>query len=164
MKYFNNCTTAEEVKQEYKKLARELHPDNNTDRDTTKDFQEMQREFEKAFEILKNKHKNAEGERYEKATTETAAEFIDLINRLMNIKDIIVELCGSWLWVTGNTMPAKEILKELGFRWSKTKKAWYYNREPFKFNKVAVYSTMDQIRETFGSMRYEREQEELLLA
>ena len=28
--YFTNCKTAEEAKQEYKRLARELHPDCNT--------------------------------------------------------------------------------------------------------------------------------------
>ena len=61
MKYFNNCKTAEDVKQLYKKLARDLHPDCNPGRDTTKEFQEMQAEFDKAWNQLKNKHTDKDG-------------------------------------------------------------------------------------------------------
>ena len=40
--YFEEARTLEDVKQIYKKLARELHPDCNPDKDTTKEFQTMQ--------------------------------------------------------------------------------------------------------------------------
>ena len=33
---------------------------------------------------------------------------------------------GCCIWVEGETKPYKEELKELGFRWGKARKAWYY--------------------------------------
>ena len=43
--YFQNCKTAEELKAEYKRLAKILHPDNNNG--NRADFQEMKANFEK---------------------------------------------------------------------------------------------------------------------
>ena len=34
-------------------------------------------------------------------------------------------LCGTWLWVAGETKPVKDRLKEHKFRWSPDKKMWY---------------------------------------
>ena len=74
-----------------------------------------------------------DGETYEKETTETAREFMDLINKLLKM-GIDVELCGSWIWCSGNTKAVKEDLKSLGFKWSHNKAAWYYHRDPYRKN------------------------------
>ena len=130
-RYFENCKTAEDAKQEYKKLARELHPDCNPRKDTTAGFQRMQADFESAWIRLKDIHVNADGETYTKESSETAAAYMDIINRLIQVPSLVIELCGSWLWVTRNTYAAKDILKGLGFRWSAKKSAWYFHAEPY---------------------------------
>lgn len=153
--YFANCKTAEELKKEYRKIAAKLHPDNNPGKDTTKSFQEMQEEFSAMYEKLKNKHVNAAGEEYEKETTETAGEFMDLINKLLSFPGVEVELCGSWIWVSGNTKEVKEELKNLGFKWSKNKAAWYYHREPY-FKRSKRTLSMDEIRDMYGSAHFKK--------
>ena len=37
-----------------------------------------------------------------------------------------LKLDRDWCWVSGDTKPIKEDLKELGFRWSPRRKQWYH--------------------------------------
>ena len=152
-RYFKDCKTAEELKKAYKKAARELHPDMNHDRDTTEEFKKMQAEFEQAFERLKSIHVNKDGEQYEKATEETANEFMDMINKLLHFPGVEVELCGSWVWVSGNTRACKDELKKLGFKWSSSKVAWYFHLGPYR-KRSKKNMTMDDIREMYGSKTF----------
>jgi hypothetical protein len=64
-----------------------------------------------------------------------------------------VELCGLWVWVTGDTKPHKEELKAAGFKWSPNKTAWYYPGVP-SFNRTP--RTMDDIRSMYGSQVFTR--------
>lgn len=150
-RYFDHCKTAEDVKQTYKKLARDLHPDCNPGRDTTAEFQEMSRQYEQAWNRCKNIHTNAAGETYEKENTASASEYADLINALLHIPRLMIELCGSWL--TGNTYEAREQLKALGFSYSSKKQAWYYHSEPYRKHGKSEKS-MEDIRNMYGSKRY----------
>ena len=158
MKYFNTCNTAEELKKEYRKLAKQLHPDLGGNEE---EFKVMQNEFEKMWERLKNIHTNSEGETYTKETAETPQEFINIIDVLTKLNDIEVEICGSWIWVSGNTREHKEVLKGLKFHWAKKKQAWYYHSEPYR-KKSNRELTLDEIREMFGSQRYKGKEEKQL--
>ena len=153
-RYFEECKTAEDVKQAYKQLVKKLHPDNNPGHDTTKDFQEMQQEYRSAWERLKNIHVNADGETYEKATEETADEYMAMINQLFGLDGIEIELCGSWLWITGNTKEHKETLKGMGFKWACKKGAWYYHRDPWMKRSRKGGVPLDEIRAKYGSTRF----------
>lgn len=163
MKHFTNCKTAEDLKQEYKKKVRELHPDCNPNKDTTAEFQQMQEEYTKAWELLKNKHMNADGETYEKETTETPQEFMDILEKLIHLQGIQIELCGSWLWISGNTFEYREIIKGLGFKWSKQKSAWYYHREPYRKHSKKSMS-LDEIRNLYGSAKFDTEEQQKITA
>ena len=75
-KYFAICTTLEEVKTTFHKLAKQLHPDNGGD---PEQFKIMMAEYTIAFNTYKNIHKNHEGQTYTKETNETPEQFADLI-------------------------------------------------------------------------------------
>lgn len=153
MKYFTNCKTAEDVKQEYKRLAKELHPDCNPGKDTTEAFKAMQAEYFRAWDRLKNIHTNAAGETYERESSQTAEEYASMIDALLHIPGLVIELCGSWLWVTGETYKAKDQLKALKFRFSRNKAAWYYHAEPYRKHGKQEKS-LSEIRNMYGSYRY----------
>lgn len=151
--YFENARTLEDVKQIYKKLARDLHPDCNPDKDTTAEFQQMQQQYNEAFKRLKNIHINKDGEQYEKETDETPEQYAGIINALLRMTGLMIELCGSWLWVSGNTKQYHEEIKALGFKWSKNKGSWYFHFEPYRKHSKKTCS-MDEIRNMYGSQRF----------
>ena len=156
MKYFHNCKTAEELKKAYRTWAKKLHPDLGGN---AEEFKVMQNEYEKLWERLKNIHTNSQGETYTKETTETPQEFINIINTLVKLNGVHVEICGNWIWCSGNTQPYKDTLKSLKFRWAHKKKAWYYHTEPYR-KRSHRELTLDEIREMFGSQSYTAKAEE----
>ena len=156
--YFADCQTAEDLKKKYRKLAKLLHPDAGGSKET---FQSMQAEFSAAWQRLKNVHYNRDGERYEKETDETAEAFMELIGALINLKDCEVEICGSWIWCSGNTKPYKEIFKRLDFRWSRCKAAWYFHSEPYRKHHGRELS-LEEIRSMYGSKKYKGTEEKPL--
>lgn len=148
MKWFNTTpTTAEELKKQYKTLAMAHHPDRGGN---TSDMQEINNEYDILFEKLKNIHTNAEGKIYTKETNERANDFKDIINKLIKFNGVHIEICGSWIWVTGCTIDYRNELKTMGFRWSKSKVAWYFHRDEYKKTSKRTF-TMDEIRSLYGS-------------
>ena len=143
-KYFNNCFTAEDVKTTFKDLAKKLHPDNGGN---AEDFKNMMSEYTEAWRRYKNIHKTAEGETYEKdtATDEEGKVYSDLIMACMNFEEVTIEIIGSWIWLSGNTKIYSAEIKDLGFFWSKNKKAWYFNGSEKKSRRRGRYS-MEQLR------------------
>lgn len=161
MKYFEKIETLEELKKEYNKQVRKLHPDLNKDKDTTSAFQEMQNEYEEKFEQVKNKHKNASGETYEKETHEDFGEFADIINNLVHYDGVNIEIIGAWIWLTGNTKTYAKEIKEMGFRWSVNKFAWYYHKGEYHKKSKTNYN-MDELREKWGTQKVENETQKKL--
>lgn len=133
MKYFENCKSNEELKKEYLKLVKLLHPDNNGKEE---EFKKMINDYDEAFKNLKNIFKNLKNEYYTKKDfNESPEAFKNIINIIINFENVKIELVGSWLWMSGNTYKYKEILKELAFNYSKCKKMWFYNNGEKKQNR-----------------------------
>ena len=128
--YFENVTTAEELKKAFHEWVKKLHPDNGGDIEA---FKEMKSQWDKlSHSNIWNTHKTADGKSYEKENTTTPEQFTEIIEKLRSLENITIEILGSWIWVTGDTKNYKEILKELGFLFSSKKSAWYFNGETKK--------------------------------
>ena len=134
IKYFEGLTTVEEIKKAYKKLAFELHPDKGG---STEAMQDLNNQYEDAI----NNMGTAEDREINK-------DYMDIINDLINLDGIEIEICGSWIWITGDTYPHREALKSLHFKCSKDKTAWYLAVSKAANRKKM---TLDEIRNLHGS-------------
>jgi curved DNA-binding protein CbpA len=149
-KYFTPTPlTLEELKTQYRQLAMLHHPDRGGSDETMK---AVNAEYDILFSRLKDVHQTREGNTYtaKQESTETANQFKDLINELMQMEDITIEIIGCFVWVTGNTRPYKEQLKALRFQWHSKKIAWYLKPENYRRQSRKEYA-LDEIREMYGT-------------
>lgn len=150
-KWFRDCKTAEAGKQLYRELVRKFHPDNGG---SGEEIKEINTEFKSWWERYKDIHTAKDGSTYKskEATEESAEDFIEIINNLSTLSGIEVEICGTWIWISGNTFPVRTQLTSFGCRWSKGKKKWYWTTDEYAY---AYYKkpTMEQIRKMYGSQK-----------
>lgn len=155
--YFDDCRTLNDLKAKYRKLAMENHPDMGGDVET---MQKINAEHDVVFERLQNAW-NAENP--DKKSTETPKEFRDVLSKLFRIHGIVIELCGCWLWISGETRKVADELKAAGCRWSANKKMWYWRHaQDRKWHRG--YYTMNEIRSVYGSSVLTEEERKALHA
>ena len=70
-----------------------------------------------------------------------------------------MELCGSWLWIGGETKTHKDELKALGCRWSQKKGLWYWRHEEDGHRWYKGKKSMEEIRSKYGSQVFEGREE-----
>lgn len=162
MRYFEGIKTIEDLKQKYKEFVKKLHPDLNKGKDTTKEFVEMKRQYEEKFNQVKNTFINSQGEYYEKENNEAPEEYAEIIEKLIVIEGLTIEIIGSWIWITGNTKDNKDYLKELGFKYSSNKKAWYFHTGAYRKRSKKKH-TLSEIREMFDNTKI-KEQTQLTMS
>ena len=155
-KYFVSCRTLDELKKVYKHLAQKHHPDVGGD---TRTMQEINAEYEARFEVLKRSQNEQAAEDTTgkaRATTESAGDFIAIIDHLLKLDGLEIELCGRWLWIGGDTKKHKEALKACGCRWTSSKKQrnWHIAEEGDKWHRGS--KSMSQIRSKYGSTTFTR--------
>lgn len=145
MRYFKNINTLEDLKKEYRNLAKMYHPDLNKE-DTTEIMKAINKEYDELFARVKNHHRTAEGETYEKETDETVDMFRDIINAIINL-DCDIEIIGTWVWCF-NAKDVKDTLKALGFKWVAKRKAWAWHTGKSKRSKSHLSD--DELRIKYG--------------
>ena len=89
-----------------------------------------------------------------------------LWNALLKIKhlpNINIEVCGSWIWITGESKPHKDIIKDAGFKFSGKKQAWFLNPTGYKSYNRGKWS-LDEIRSYHGSTTVQKDKQQLIAA
>lgn len=164
MKYFNNVNTLEELRKQYKELLKKFHPDNPNG--STKATQEVNAEYDNLFKVLKDRHehnteqtsdtdkKSYDNMKYDFSEDEKLREVLQAI---IHLSDITIEVCGSWIWISGNTYQHKTELKEHGFKFASKKKQWYWHSEAFRKKSKKTLS-MSDIRNYYGSTEIQTEE------
>ncbi len=147
--YFNDVQTLDEAKALFKTLAKSLHPDVNPDNPTaTADFQSMLNQFQ-SFKPSKEKFKG-EAEQW------NGKQYAEIILQLLKIEGINITICGSWIWLDGETKPVKDQIKEIecgefmkrGF--SGNKSQWYFSPKGYRKRSSKAHS-FDDIKGYFGA-------------
>ena len=148
--------TNDDIKKAYRKKAQQYHPDRNPA------GAEIMKMINVAYELVKNE---TSADVFENEAMRDHPEKISAALKIVIDLALDVEVCGTWVWVSGDTRPHKEILKQNGFRWSPKKAMWYYRPESDKsrkyFSRDKSEWDISKIRETFGSSRPTRQSNKL---
>ena len=159
MAYFNNITTLEQLRKQYRDLLKIHHPDNGGN---VSQMQEINAEYDKLF---KDKHdSNTTGNNNSDSNAKADynnmkydftedVKLREMLNKIIGFNGITIEVCGNWIWAFDSYAYHKE-LKELGFRYAKNKRAWYWHSETFRKRSHKSLS-MDDIRSYYGSTEVE---------
>jgi len=146
-KFFKGITTFRELKDTYRKLARELHPD--IEGGNAELFKAMKEEYDRLFQKMKDGKFDTEAER--KTHTNVSFDYQTVIDKLIFVDGAEIEMIGNWIWVWGIKAKEKEkhaVLKSLGMVYSKSKNGWYLKGTESKWRKNM---TKDEMRNVFGS-------------
>ena len=146
MTYFNNPQTLKELRTQYKKLAFEHHPDKGGDVEIMKQIN-LQYEKLSANLINGNTTFTQEQKTYE---TKASEELIKKVQEVITLEGVIIEIIGNWIWITGNTYPVRQAIKEKGFTFLKKKAAWIWHSEDYQKKSSKSYD-LDNIRQMWGS-------------
>ena len=159
---FSNCSNIEQLKKTYISLIRKCHPDKGG---STALCQLVNTLYEQFANKLKNIHAEKEHAKDcgEPQFSEEWHEAFEISDKL---KDVIftlstfpldLEICGSWLWVTGRTWLYSKQLKEVGCIFASRKKAWCFHEDEWNRRKKHKLS-LDEIRDLHGSVKVSNRQ------
>lgn len=155
--YFDAINSLNDLKKSFHALARQYHPDTGNPGASDAKMKEINAEYVARFEVLKQRQ-NAEAEAAPngttKATTESSEEFIDIISALLRLDGLTVELCGCWLWISGDTRKHKDALKAAGCRWAAPKQMWSWHHAEDGSCHYRGKKSIDQIRTKYGSTTF----------
>jgi len=179
MMYFNDVKNLNELKSRFRQLAFELHPDKGGD---AKKFTAMQQEYEALYQRLKREEEQKQSNRnvgedqrsriwedlrrkYHNAGQTTGPTkqkkkhkpaddgYSKVIEVLIHLDGIIIEQCGSCLWLSGNTKKHTKALKDAGCHLARKKKMWYWRPADAacSYRRKRSDKSMAYIRRKYGS-------------
>lgn len=161
----DHTTTIEDAKKQYYRLCHRWHPD--MPGGDTEAMKQINAEWDYLRKHNYNVHESKDGGTYtdwsQDAPDDVTEQFADIISKLVTMDGLEVEVCGSWLWVGGNTKEHCGDLKAMGMRWASKKRRWYKAPKDWKRRNHRELS-MDEIRNCFGSKKVKADDKLMLTA
>ena len=167
--YFNleAIKSRSDIRTQYLKLAKKYHPDvcKTLAPDEANRIMKL---INAELEYLDNNYTKFINQDNKEASFKEKS-FINLdkfkkaLDPVIALQGVNIEICGSWVWVSGYTLPYQKIFNQAGYFWSRSKKAWFYNGQVTKCGFKGHY-TMGQIRDMHGSVKVENKEVKYLQA
>ncbi len=159
MQYFKSAKDISSLKTEYRDLIKRYHPDLGPAAEfdsRNRAMADINQEYERLFQVLKDRP----GASYQDKGANVYDGYREQVEKVIHYPGLIVEICGAWIWVTGNTRAVKDQLHAAGYIWAPKKKAWFWRPEQCKNVFRHKGWEMDRIRDQYGSTRIETEERE----
>jgi hypothetical protein len=135
----------DQIKLAYRKACTKYHPDRNPG------GLEMMKSVNVAYQFLVEKNYDGETAPIDgEINMSFGDELMAAINAVIELEGVIVEICGSWVWLSGDTKPHKDTIKQSGFYWASKKMMWYFRPADYKSKGRGSWD-ITKIRDTYGS-------------
>lgn len=143
--YFLNTRTVEEIKNLYRTLAMQHHPDRGGDAEVMK---EINNQYHQALKACEGQ-KSGESEKPYQYRADFENEIMEKLLELLKLRSLEIALIGFWIWVSGDTKSNKEALKAAGLIWHKERQQWYYKPKDWKNSKRSKGS-LEELAKKYG--------------
>lgn len=152
--YFAGVATMQDLKQRYRELAKRHHPDLNPDTGDEA-MQHINAQYDElaAKMARTNSHGEQATAQEERDARDVAQAYREIIVRIIHLDGLIIEICGTWLWVSGRTYEHRSALKAVGLSWSSKKSMWYWRPPESAQHCNRRSHSMDYIRGKYGSAK-----------
>lgn len=153
--WFEGVTTLQALKERYKELAKAYHPDLNPDAgdEAMQQINAQYDELVKRFSRVSSDGRTEATAEEAHTAADLAIQYREIIAQIINLAGLNIELCGAWLWVSGNTYENREALKAAGLKYASKKKMWYWRPEEAACHKSRRGVPMNDIRRKYGCDR-----------
>jgi hypothetical protein len=133
------------IKTAYRKACIKYHPDRNPA------GLEMMKAVNVAYQFLCEIDYNGAERPIEEAVNANFGDELNAaINAVIGLVGIKIEVCGAWVWLTGDTRQHKDAIKAAGYWWACKKAAWYFRPADYKSSNRGDWD-LEQIRDKYGS-------------
>lgn len=164
--YFSTCTGVDEVKSLYRSLARANHPDLGGNTRTMQDINASYHDALKSYDGIKvGQYDNGKERvyRYHYQTEQSVVEKYADILRAKLPGRIVVEICGTWIWVSNTQKDDRTALKALKLLWHAKRIQWFWKPEG-QYSRYNANMTNADIRNYYGSKILDKDTESAMVS
>jgi hypothetical protein len=155
--FFDGLSSVSDVKCRYHALAKTYHPDLGGCLETMKTINSQ---YHEALKQLNNKQEDGHVYRY---NVKIEQNIVDKISELLTLDDVLIELIGTWIWISGETKKHKEQLKEKGCRWHTKRLCWYWRPAGYSC-KQANPGSLELLAKKYGSQMFKQDPKKQLVS
>jgi len=150
----NGEASFDDIKAAYRVACSKYHPDRNPA------GLEMMKLVNGAYQALSDYVQGSVKDEFVEAES-LSDELNAALNAIIAL-GLTIEICGSWIWVSGDTKPHREILKAAGYRWAPKKLMWSFCGGERTSSRGKF--SMDDIRNRHGSYSVKAQERKAIAA